>query len=36
MVRDYRIDASLVDCGVFFDWKSGVSCAGRKYQLLFD
>ena len=29
-------DAGLVDRGVFFDGESGVSCAGREYQLLFD
>jgi len=28
VVRGHRVDAGLVDRGVFFDGESGVSCAG--------
>ena len=36
MVRGHRVDAGLVDRGVFFDGKFSVSCAGGEYQLLLD
>ena len=36
MVRGYRFDAGFFDRGVFLDGESGISCAGREYQLLFD
>ena len=32
MLRGRRVDAGLVDRGVFFDGEAGVSCAGKEYE----